>query len=197
MARESLFGRWLIDLATTNPPPSRDQWAQAMRAEFEALEGGRTGWALGCLATSVGWRLRANWRFLLAFFAVSTFFLQWISLLFFLVICWLPHDTVRAFGYATNWGALAVASGCFAAARPRHWPAIGIGMALVSQFSIVGWFAYFHFGQPISIRHLHIMDANVDVGIGAELGYSLIGAMIGQSLAGIFRREAPRFGALA
>jgi hypothetical protein len=59
MAGGSCFDRWLIDLATANPPPGREEWARAMRAEFDTLECGRAGWALGCLGATLGWRIGA------------------------------------------------------------------------------------------------------------------------------------------
>jgi hypothetical protein len=193
MARGTFFDRWLIDLATTNPPLGREEWARAMRAEFETLERGRTGWALGCLSASLGWRLRSNLGFLSAFVAVALC-LDRLSLLivFPLVIglhFWLPHSELGPLTYAMSGATLAIASGAFAAVRPRHWPAIGIGMTFFNQVGSLVWF-FFVFGKTVSIRRLHIMDAPIDVGIGACLGYSLIGALIGQSLAGVFRRPA-------
>jgi hypothetical protein len=193
MARGTFFDRWLIDLATTNPPAGREEWARAMRAEFETLERGRTGWALGCLSASLGWRLRSNLGFLLAFVAVALCLDQLSLLIVFPLVIglhfWLPHSELGPLTYAMSGATLAIASGAFAAVRPRHWPAIGIGMTFFNQVGSLVWFSFF-FGKTVSIRRLHIMDAPIEVGIGACLGYSLVGALIGQSLAGVFRRPA-------
>ncbi|GEM_PF-1096463 len=46
----------IMALAARKTPAAREEWAQAMRAEFAALQKGRLSWALGCLATSLRWR---------------------------------------------------------------------------------------------------------------------------------------------
>jgi hypothetical protein len=197
MADVTFIERWLIDLATVSPPPGRDEWAQAMRAEFEALEHGRARWALGCLGASLDWRLRAHWAFLLAFVAIASC----SSLIEYALSCGIillmPWPIFKAAAYAMNWGALAVESGTFAAIRPRHWIVIGIAMALAQALTGLVEFILL-FDKPISfIPHIHLMDAQIDVGIGAYLGYSLIGALLGRTLGGAFRRASIRPRAVA
>jgi hypothetical protein len=58
------LARWIMDRAAANPPPGREAWARAMRAEFESLERGRLGWALGCWQAMASWKLRRDWLFL-------------------------------------------------------------------------------------------------------------------------------------
>gem|GEM_PF-5617977 len=67
-------------------------------------------------------------------------------------------------------------------------------MALVKAMGgLVGFILTFD--KPVSvIPHLHLMDAQLDVGIGAYLGYSLIGALIGRSLGGAVKRAPPKPG---
>jgi hypothetical protein len=196
MAGTALFDRWLIDLASWNPPPAREEWVRAMRAEFETLERGRTSWALGCLGASLGWRMSANWGSLLAIAAivvVPLYLDRWVG---WPLVLWLqsrlPDHAVTALAYATNWGTLAAASGVLAAVRPRLWVVIGLGMALVKALGgLVGFILAFD--RPISIiPHIHLMDAQLDVGIGAYLGYSLVGALIGRSLGGAVKRASPK-----
>jgi hypothetical protein len=43
----------LITLATFLLPPSRREWGQAMRAEYDALPEGRSAFAWGCLGASL------------------------------------------------------------------------------------------------------------------------------------------------
>lgn len=47
---------WIMALAVRNPPAARAEWADAMQAEFGALEKGRLSWSLGCLVAAARWR---------------------------------------------------------------------------------------------------------------------------------------------
>lgn len=42
--------------------PERDEWVRAMAAEWDALEHGKTWWALGCLGASLHDRLWREWH---------------------------------------------------------------------------------------------------------------------------------------
>ncbi|MFT4251150.1 MAG: hypothetical protein QM608_01525 [Caulobacter sp.] len=47
---------WIMDRAVRKPPAGREDWAKAMRAEFDMLGEARLSWALGCLVAAARWR---------------------------------------------------------------------------------------------------------------------------------------------
>ncbi len=47
---------WIMDRALRKPPAGREDWAQAMQAEFAALDRDRLSWAVGCLIAAARWR---------------------------------------------------------------------------------------------------------------------------------------------
>lgn len=65
------LARLMLRACVALAPKHRADWTRAMQAEFEAVEAGGPAleWALGCLATAAGWRLRADGGYLLAFLA--------------------------------------------------------------------------------------------------------------------------------
>ena len=65
MSLSRKIARLLMRWTTRRPPPDRAEWALAMERDFETLERGELGWALGCAVTMAGWKLRANWLYLL------------------------------------------------------------------------------------------------------------------------------------
>jgi hypothetical protein len=77
----SLAG-WIMQLATRRPPPARTEWALAMEREYETLERGALGWAVGCLTTRIGWTLRAQWLYILLL-SVSAIYSYWMMVLVF------------------------------------------------------------------------------------------------------------------
>jgi hypothetical protein len=72
----------IMRLATRRPPPARADWALAMEREYETLERGQLGWALGCLTTRIGWTLRAQWLYILLL-AVPAIYGYWMAQLLF------------------------------------------------------------------------------------------------------------------
>lgn len=191
MADRGLFERWLMHLATANAPSGREEWVRAMHAEFEMAERGRIGWAFGCLSASLGWRLRTNWKFLTAIILISVCLQDSGARLGYWLFSGLPSEATRTMGYAFNWGSLALVCLLLAAIRPRLWMVIGLGVPLIHVVTGLGWFA-FRFHMPISrLSAVHLMDAQLDVGLGAQLGYSLIGALVGRSLGDLLRQAAP------
>lgn len=69
---------WMMRAATSAPPSRHAEWALAMQREYGALDGGELGWAAGCLATSVRWRVREEWLYL-ALLAATPFFVDAVS----------------------------------------------------------------------------------------------------------------------
>lgn len=181
MPRRRSFDEWIIDVATSAPPAGRGDWAKAMRAEFESLKGPRTGWALGCLGAAVGWRLRADWGYLLVLALAAGF--SWRVL--FLPFFWAsqfhlvpPEMAGPVFRYGRFLVPAMVCLG-FAAARPRYWILVGVGFPLTFEtFGVVHAARTFH----SSVWDVHPFNATLEVGTAALVGYCLIGAMIGRSL---------------
>lgn len=56
---------WIMKMAAVTAPKARSDWTAAMAAEFAALKTERLAWALGCLMTAAGWRLRTEAMYLL------------------------------------------------------------------------------------------------------------------------------------
>ncbi len=54
------MSQFIMKLAARFAPAQRHDWAAAMQAEYEVMETGRIGWAIGCLSNSVAWRLRVD-----------------------------------------------------------------------------------------------------------------------------------------
>lgn len=65
------LARLMLHAGVALAPKRRADWTRAMQAEFEAIEAGGPAleWALGCLATAAGWRLRSDGGYLVAFLA--------------------------------------------------------------------------------------------------------------------------------
>jgi hypothetical protein len=59
------IARWMMRLVVRYSPPAQHEWAVAMQREFEALDNSEFTWAIGCLTTAAGWKLRAEWLYLL------------------------------------------------------------------------------------------------------------------------------------
>lgn len=66
MTRGHLVSKAAILLARRIGGAERDDWVRAMAAEWDALDNGKTRWALGCLAASLRDRLRRERRFIAA-----------------------------------------------------------------------------------------------------------------------------------
>jgi hypothetical protein len=192
MTGGSFFDRWLMGLATANPPAGREDWARAMRAEFETLEHGRTSWALGCLGASLGWRTRLDGIFLLAI-ALLPFTLWMLQAL---LSFWLPrqfsYDYAVASVYVSLWGSIALSCLLLAAVRPRYWIAVGISAPLFFEAICLVEFALLTHRPIRTLLSVHVMDARLDVGVGAEIGYGLLGALIGRGLGNLLRRGSPK-----
>lgn len=64
-----LIMRWTAAAA----PRDQGVWVRAMRAEFDAIrDGGQAvGWAAGCLAVALGWRLRVEAGYVIALILVG------------------------------------------------------------------------------------------------------------------------------
>lgn len=181
------IARLLMTLATAAPPPGRADWAGAMRAEYETLQRGRLGWALGCLATMTGWRLRAEAFWLLAMIAAVVFLETMSSQILFAM----PRDLIRPIFYAYGLGVPALICAAIAAWRPDRSIATALILPLV-QFGYGTAVLVFLLQAHLTRKSWVIMDAKPEVGVGAMVGYCLLGALIGGAIgrAARARRQA-------
>jgi hypothetical protein len=62
MRHSHLVSKTAILLARRIAGAERDDWIRAMAAEWDAVEHGKTWWALGCLGGALRDRLRREWR---------------------------------------------------------------------------------------------------------------------------------------
>jgi len=181
MPRGPSFDERIMDLGAFVAPPGREPWARAMRAEFEAIGGPRTGWALGCLGAAAGWRLRVDGVYLLMFALTAGFAWRVLFLPFFWAVHLnlVPKDLQ---GPAFQYGRFvvpAVVCLAFAAVHPRYWTLVGLGFPVA--FVGLGVIATAHEFHS-SIWDVHPFNATLEVGTGAQMGYCLLGALIGRTL---------------
>ena len=102
--------------------------------------------------------------------------LPWVEFRF------LPEGILRGGAYVWTWGPVALACMVLAACRPRHWALVGLAIPTIfAAASLVHFVLLFH--TPVSaLSQVHLMDAREDVGLGALVGYSLVGALIGRGV---------------
>ena len=184
MAITTSLARWVMNLATRAAPAARRDFTRGMGEEFEALDfeapgGDRLGWALGCLTTVAGWRLRADGLFLAALAGVGLT-LDQIMFLPFLV---LPGDLVHAIAYYYWLAFPAVVCGMLGAWRPGYAYAAALIVWLIREAQSTAILIEMLDGDPLG-RNWHVMDAPPIVGWSAMLGWAMLGAAIGKRLGG-------------
>jgi hypothetical protein len=192
MTMSRTLSGWIMQLATRRPPPTRADWVLAMDREFETLERGRLGWALGCLTTRIGWTLRAQWLYLLLLL-LSPFYIRWVGHLEF-TLFWSHHEYI---GFERNYGALialieplplAILLGFYRPDRIRTTLVLGcilaqhVGMTLGASWTLGGTFL--SWWGP----HATIYMAPPLIGLCASLWVWYMGASFGAWLA---RRRTP------
>jgi hypothetical protein len=180
--------RWIaarvMKLATSNLPNGREVWGHAMNAEFEAIQVRSLSWALGCLAASIGWRLRRDWLFFAAVASAIVFLDYLMFLLDAYVLTWprgAPQDLLGRtvlYGYGLAYPAVACAA--LAAWRPGY--AFMTACAIAVGREAIGAYALGVVMHAPLDRHWVIMDGPPIVGYSAVLGWCVLGAAIGRRL---------------
>jgi hypothetical protein len=61
------------------------EWAMAMRSEFDELQSGHLGWAVGCIMASTIQHIRQNWFFLAAVILAAYLVVEWYGMLLFYI----------------------------------------------------------------------------------------------------------------
>ena len=173
MAITTSPARWVMNLALRAAPAARHDFARAMREEFE-VGGGQLGWALGCLATAAGWRLRADGLFLAVVVAAGLTLDQ----LMFLPMMVLPGDLVHAIAYYYWLAFPALVCGMLGAWKPNYGYVAALMVWLIREAQSAAILVSMLQGDPLG-RNWQVMDAPPIVGWSAMLGWSLVGAAIG------------------
>ncbi|MBS0384479.1 MAG: hypothetical protein JSS00_03920 [Proteobacteria bacterium] len=177
---------WIMRSATSNPPHGREQWAQAMRAEYALIKDGKLSWALGCWTTMLGWWVSAEMIYLVV---LATAIVVLMSQLLFWAWVWIPHDLVRL-GFYPPLLELFPACLLIALYRPRHAYLTAFAIFLlpnIYEYATMytdGWFIAPH---P---ERITIHDAPQIVGLMADLGGCLSGALLGRAIRDAIRRPA-------
>jgi hypothetical protein len=183
------LSRAILGLAAWVAPPSRRTMCQAMRAELDVLDGGRLSWALGGLASAVGWRMRVDGPFWIVVLALTL--PVWSRVTFYAEI---PiYHMLDGFGSLATYGywllQKALLCALLAAWRPRLAVSTAIIYALASQAtSALYWIYVLRWTWD---ERVHIMDAPPVVGISANLCWCLIGAWAGATLRRTLARPSP------
>jgi len=183
------LSRAVLSLAAWVAPPNRRTMCQAMRAELDVLDIGRLSWALGGLASAVGWRLRVDGLF-------------WIVVL----ACTLPiwsHVTMRIevpiYNLLDRLGSPAIYAywlfqQALLTALLTVWrPKLGLVAAiicLVIKNAINSYIAVYVYHMPTG-GTLHIMDGPPIVGMSAILAWCLIGAWVGATIRRMLTKPSP------
>jgi len=174
------FADWIMRAATNNPPRGREQWAQAMRAEYASLAGGKLSWALGCWTTMLGWRLRADVFYLAALAGFLAILMS--GVLFFPEVHLIPRDLVRLGFYPPITELLPI---CFILGlyRPDRAYVTAFAIFVIPnvadylQMLAGGWFT-----DPLEAQTITIHDAPQLVGLMSDIGACLSGALLARAL---------------
>ena len=160
-------------------PRNRSSWITAIENESSERGADQLDWAWGCFVTSIDLRLREDGGFWVALLLVALFSYVSVFLLMFGIDMSLGEQVLRDIGYAIDWGPIALGSAALTIWRQKRWIVTALALPIITQtVSLVSFTLYFH--TPLSqILTIHIMDARIDVGLGAEIGYAFVGALSG------------------
>ena len=192
MTHQALIARALMDMVSSLAPASRTEWTSAMNEEFAALQDGpdSLGWAIGCLGTAVGWRVRAEAGFGVTLVASSlAAWLISVQVFFLLVdwatprgLSWMPMMSGAqvvlmggvCFAVAFAWPRRALLTGLFV---PLTWAWV-LAAALRDPWAMTNPDRFLP-AMPVILMPLLVLVQ--------DIGPSLIGAAMGWGLAKLWR----------
>ncbi|UAL08778.1 hypothetical protein [Caulobacter segnis] len=182
------LSRAFLTLAAWVAPPNRRTMCQAMRAELDVLDEGRLSWALGGLASALGWRMRVDGLFWAAVLATG---LLWDRVTFFAEAP--VFETIKDGGQSAILGLWLVEAGLGCALLAAWRPGATIFIAL-SFFTLRAASAMYGLlyvlGAPMD-GNFNVMNAPAIVGFSATFCWCLIGAWAGATLRRTFARPSP------
>ena len=174
---------WIMRATTSNPPRGHEQWAEAMRAEYAVLGGGKLGWAFGCWTTMLGWRLRDDGLYFATLIAVvilldfSTFWMWLVEVM--------PHSLFQVLVDQLDinlWLVLMLLGAISLNALKPGRPFL-TGLTLIAMqhigFAVDLLNSPPEFQQAFLREPYHIYNAPPFVAVFAEIGVCFCGALIG------------------
>jgi hypothetical protein len=177
---------WLMRTATRSPPRGREQWVEAMRAEYASLAGDKFGWALGCWTTMLGWRLRVD-AIYLALLAAAIVLLM-TSLPFWVWVL-VPRDLIHL-GFYPPLVVLFPICLLVSFYRPGHAYLTALAIFLLPNiYEYITMYADGWFVAPHPEARITIHDAPQIVGLMADLGGCLSGALLGRAIRGAMQKS--------
>lgn len=170
---------WIMRAATDNPPHGREHWAQAMRAEYATLGSGKLNWALGCWTTMLVWRVRADAIYLIV---LATVIIALMSQTLFWFWMWIPRDLIKL-GFYPPLVVLFPVCLLISLYRPQHAYLTALFVFLLPNiYEYVWMYADGWFDEPHSETRITIHDAPQIVGLMADIGGCLCGALLGRAI---------------
>jgi hypothetical protein len=176
MTLRSAIARLVMDQAVTAAPPSRAIWAEAMAAEFEALDRGHLRWAMGCRLAVARWNMGRDVLFLVAAIAFAAFFEVTVRPYLWGII---PHRILYANFYLLGLGLPALSAFGFAFLFPRHAGKAAVVMSGV-PWIISAVIIYREWGANALDPQWKVLDAPQTVGYTAWFGACYVAADLGR-----------------
>lgn len=176
MTPPSVIARLLMDQAVRAAPSDRALWAEAMAAEFEALDGGHLRWAMGCRLAVARWNVGSGVLFLVGAVALAAFVDLTLR-----PYLWgiLPHRVLYAIFYPLGLGLPALCAFGLAFLFPRNAGKSALVMfAVPSVISAV--IIYREWGANAFDPRWEVFDAPQVVGYTAMFGACYIAADLGR-----------------
>jgi hypothetical protein len=188
------LAEWIMRAATDAPPRGREHWAQAMRAEYASLAGGKLSWALGCWTTMLGWRVRADAVYLTLMTAVAATWAfspldhEFVGIM----IRALPREVMFGEFLHPYFVVMLLVSIALSAYRPDRVVITSVTMIILKQAQILA--LYFELerdypGQGVSWP-IHTYNTPYFVGVFAMIGACFIGAQLGRCIARLWHDPA-------
>jgi hypothetical protein len=176
MTRPSVIARLLMDQAVRAAPSDRAIWAQAMAAEFEALDGGHLRWAMGCRLAVARWNIGRDVLFLVAAIAFAAF-----ADLTLRPYLWgmIPHRILYAIFYPLGLGLPALCAFGLAFLFPRHAGKSAFVMFAVPTV-ISAVIIYREWGANAFDPRWEVFDAPQVIGYTAIFGACYVAADLGR-----------------
>jgi hypothetical protein len=183
------LSRALLTLAAWVAPPNRQTMCQAMRAELDVLGEGRLSWALGGLASAVGWRVRIDGLFWGVVLACSLPIWAQVTMPAEVPI----YNLLDRLGSPAIYGYWLLQQALLAALLTTWRPRLGLLAAilcLIVKNALVTFMAV-HVYHSWTSGKVEIMDASPIVGVSAILGWTVAGAWAGATIRRMLTKPSP------
>ena len=182
---------WIMHAATHNAPADRREWAHAMEAEFETLEKGKLGWALGCWQAMLGWRLRPDVSYLLALVSCVVFLGMRgaVDVLGFLPRSLVFSRDLWSLGLYPSLFIYMTLAAVLGAIRPNRLALTVAILVLAEQTFFVLSVGPQRVWTALLAHKVHIENTEPFVGVAALVGVCFIGCQIGIAINRLLKRK--------